>query len=329
MSGRSGGSSPRRSGCASPRAPPRARAAAGCPAAAARASSCRCPAGPRAAGCAARRPRARARGARAPGRGRRRGRAAGAAARGRSAAQGSGGSRSPRRYATASARCRTGPARSRRAPPRAPTRRRRGAAQARARARLPRRASTPPTGRSAAVERELADRRVLGERVRAGPARRGEHRERDRQVEAGALLAQRRRREVDGDPPRGHSSSADAMPLRTRCFASWQARSARPTIVNAGRPLWTCASTSTRRGSRPTSAWVTARASTLSTLRRRGARVCAELRRRLSALARDEHVFEELAGPPARAPVDVAAVARLEPQARRARGSPGRGRGGR
>ena len=32
----------------------------------------------------------------------------------------------------------------------------------------------------------------------------------------------------------GHSSSAEAMPLRTRSFASWQARSASPTIANAG-----------------------------------------------------------------------------------------------
>ena len=36
--------------------------------------------------------------------------------------------------------------------------------------------------------------------------------------------------------PPGHESSAEAMPLRTRSFASWQARSARPTIANAGRP---------------------------------------------------------------------------------------------
>ena len=35
----------------------------------------------------------------------------------------------------------------------------------------------------------------------------------------------------------GHSSSAEMTPLRTRCFASWQARSARPTTVKAGMPL--------------------------------------------------------------------------------------------
>ena len=35
----------------------------------------------------------------------------------------------------------------------------------------------------------------------------------------------------------GHASSAEITPLRTRCFASWQARSARPTTVNAGMPF--------------------------------------------------------------------------------------------
>ena len=66
-----------------------------------------------------------------------------------------------------------------------------------------------------------------------------------------------------------------ARPRRCRCAraacASWQARSASPTIENAGRPsLRGRASTSTRRGSRPTSAWVSARASTL----RRYAEMC-------------------------------------------------------
>ena len=37
--------------------------------------------------------------------------------------------------------------------------------------------------------------------------------------------------------PVGHVSSAEAIPLRTRSFASWQARSARPTIVKAGFPV--------------------------------------------------------------------------------------------
>ena len=66
----------------------------------------------------------------------------------------------------------------------------------------------------------------------------------------------------------GQKSSAEAMPLRTRCFASWQARSARPTIVNTGWPSSTCASTSTRRASSPTSVWVSMRASTNASKRR-------------------------------------------------------------
>ena len=52
-----------------------------------------------------------------------------------------------------------------------------------------------------AVERELADRRVPVELVVRHLLRRGEHRERDRQVVAGAFLAQTGRREVHGDPP--------------------------------------------------------------------------------------------------------------------------------
>ena len=53
-----------------------------------------------------------------------------------------------------------------------------------------------------AVERELADRGGALERAARKLLRRSEERERDRQVEAGTLLAQLRRREVDGDPPR-------------------------------------------------------------------------------------------------------------------------------
>ena len=52
------------------------------------------------------------------------------------------------------------------------------------------------------------------------------------------------------------------IPLRTRSFASWQALSGRPTMANAGTPRWRWASTSTGRASRPTRAWVVARAST-------------------------------------------------------------------
>ena len=104
-------------------------------------------------------------------------------------------------------------------------------------------------GSEAPVERQLADRRVTGQRVAAAAGRDAASTasaigrskpEPSLRSPAGARLTVRR--------VRGHSSSAEAMPLRTRCLASWQARSARPTIVNDGAPRCRCASTSTRRG---------------------------------------------------------------------------------
>ena len=53
-------------------------------------------------------------------------------------------------------------------------------------------------GPEAAVEGELADRRVTAERAGRELVRGGEHRQRDRQVEARALLAEPCRGEVDG-----------------------------------------------------------------------------------------------------------------------------------
>src|SRR4051812_40300112 len=50
----------------------------------------------------------------------------------------------------------------------------------------------------AAVERQLAARRMLGEPFTRNLTRRGEQRERDRDVEAGALLLQLGGGEVDG-----------------------------------------------------------------------------------------------------------------------------------
>ena len=60
----------------------------------------------------------------------------------------------------------------------------------------------------APVERELADGSVPCEPLARNLMRRSEHREGDRQVEAGAFLAQDRRREVHGD--------AMSRPLETR-----------------------------------------------------------------------------------------------------------------
>ena len=170
--------------------------------------------------------------------------------------------------------------------------RRRGAAARRARARRPRRAGRARRAAAAATRR--ARRARSAGRSRSPPCA----------SPAGARLTVTR--------PPGNSSSADMIPLRTRCRASAHARSGRPTITNAGMPFVTSASTSTRRGSRPTSACVTARA---STLRRYGGMRDGFLPAS-SAKARDEHVFEVLAGATARAAVHVAAQARLELEAR-------------
>ncbi len=199
---RRAGARPRPNGCASPRAPRRRRAAAGSPAAGGPASSCRCRAGRRAAGCGCPPPRSRAPDAHAPGRARRRGRAT-ARERPRRGGNGSGGSRSPRRYATASARWWTAigstPASATSGPDSAAQTSRLSPARLAPSAAI----SAPGTGRTPPVERELAERGESVERVERQLVRRGQHRERDREVEARALLAQARGRQVDRDPPHG------------------------------------------------------------------------------------------------------------------------------
>ena len=122
---------------------------------------------------------------------------------------------------------------------------------------------------------------------------------------------------------RGHSRPAAATLERTRCFASWHARSARPTIVKPGRPLSTFASTSTRRASRPTRAWVTVRASTRSN-------VAAAFTRYWSQLCADSRALGcarvALADRRARRPRRARPVRRLRVQQPRPR--PQRGRDG-
>ena len=147
-----------------------------------------------------------------------------------------GGSRSPRRYATASARCRDrhGLDAGERGLG-APTRRRRRGARARPAARPPpRRARRGPGG---------GGRRARARRSRRGRASASGGSWRDAARIASAIgrskpepsLRSVGRREVDGDPAAAATRARrSAMPLRTRSFASWQARSARPTIVNAG-----------------------------------------------------------------------------------------------
>src|SRR4051812_30096031 len=110
------------------------------------------------------------------------------------------------------------------------------------------------------------------------------------------------------------------MPLRTRCRASAHARSGRPTMTKDGAPFLTSASTSTRRGSRPTSACVTARASTS----RRYVEMCDETVRASSRHTHtrppggarlrvsDQHVLVVLAGPTPRPPIHVPPEPRLE-----------------
>ena len=78
-------------------------------------------------------------------------------------------------------------------------------------------------GTHATVERELADAAVLEQPLRRELIRAGEQRERDRQVEARSLLAQRRRREVDRDPvaagPRQHRVDDAAVHAVLRLLA--------------------------------------------------------------------------------------------------------------
>ncbi len=181
-------------------------------AAGARASSCRFPAARRAAGCARPPPRARARGGPAPDRARRRGRARAGVRRPRRAARAGGGR--ARRGGTRPPRRGAGPGspRPRRARPRPPTRRAQRIRSSPARRAPSAAASAPPHGPDPAVERELADRGVLREPLGRNLPRRRQHRERDREVEAGALLAQGCRREVDRDPPRAATRARPSDP---------------------------------------------------------------------------------------------------------------------
>ena len=89
-------------------------------------------------------------------------------------------------------------------------------------------------GPHATVESQLAEGGYAVEGVRRQLMRGRKHRQGDRQVEARAFLAQAGRSEIDGDAPDGKDELAEVIPLRTRSFASWQARSARPTIANDG-----------------------------------------------------------------------------------------------
>ena len=245
-----------------------APAAAGCRAAAARASSCRCPAGreqqvvPACGGDLERAPGALLAahlgqvGQRQP-RARSRSRRSQIGARARRA-----GRRPPRQDGG------PGRARRRRAPPRSPSPRGTGVVSIAARARAlgdrehaadaphaGRRAPSSPTAacsasRSAGICRDAA--RIASAIGRSKPE---------------PSLRSSRGREVDGDAA---ARPVELGATRRRCEsgASPPARRGRRARRSRSRecPRWMCTSTSTRRGSRPTSACVTARASISPTL---------------------------------------------------------------
>ena len=173
------------------------------------------------------------------------------------------GSCSPRRYATASAKCHTGTGST-------PARAASGAERAAqmilgmfARRAPSATAKTPGTGRTrpssasspCTAWRSSSSSGTCPEAARIASAIARSNDEPSLRSAAGARLTVMR--------ARGHSHSAQRTPLRTRSFASVTARSASPTMVKPGiwPPTW--ASTSTRRASSPTSACVIARASTL------------------------------------------------------------------
>ena len=236
----------------------RASAAAGSTAAAGRASSCPCPGGPREQQVvAARRGDRQRRERRRRGRGRRRGRARrrGPARAPRAPRRGGGAAPSPPRRIAATSRSvpRAGDVepvdeRRLRARARAGTTSPSSPARARALGHRERAAAGPQL----AAERELAEDRAgararsagtwpLAARIAAG----------DREVEARPGLAQVRRREVDGDAPRGNSKPELRIAAWTRSRASRTARSPSPTMVKpagrrARRPRRV-----TGRGSRP------------------------------------------------------------------------------
>ena len=129
-----------------------------------------------------------------------------AARRGRVAAR-RGSTRPPRPDAA------PGPARCRRAPPPRPTRRRRRGAGSRSASRPRPRRAHPGTGRSRPSSASSPTAACPASAARRELARGGEHRERDRQVEARPLLAQVGGREVDGDPA---AAATRARPTRCR-----------------------------------------------------------------------------------------------------------------
>jgi len=172
-------------------------------------------------------------------------------------------------------------------------------------------ASTPPTRPQPSVERELADGRMPVELCNAAA-------DSDAARTASAIgrvvalpfLSEAVRSEIDGDAAaRGNFSSADVMPLLTRCRASLQAR-----FVQADDDE------RRRTGLDVRLDLDSARLETDESMgdQRVQARFDATWRtvRKLSELAYDEHIFEVLAGAAACAAIHVAAQPLVEPQTR-------------
>ena len=191
----------------------------------------------RAAGCDLLRPRPRARGEPVPARARRPGRERRLSSESARSGSNAGASISPRRYATASPRWRTATgstpasatsgadsaAQTTRCSParRAPSATASAPATGRTR---PSSASSPTAACSASRSAGicLVAARTASEIGRSNP-------DPSLRNAAGARLTVIRRFS-------GHSSEAETTPLRTRCFASWHARSASPTIAKPGTP---------------------------------------------------------------------------------------------
>ena len=116
----------------------------------------------------------------------------------------------------------------------------------------------------------------------------------------------------------GHGSIALTMPLCTRCFASWQARSASPTIENAGQvgrdevrlDLDAARLEADDGGGEGSREHTTDGTGQPCTCLAESGRKCAGLqsRRRGSGRGDDENRLEVLAGAPPRAAVDVPLV---------------------
>src|SRR5262245_2830323 len=165
------------------------------------------------------------------------------------------------------------------------------------------------------VERELADRGVLRQPFRRELPCRGEHGERDREIESRSLLAQGCGREVDRDPPverplerGGYDAAADAMlRLLARAVSETDDREAGHTELEMRLDLDLARLESDERvGDRASEHPLEGRAG--------GPAPSRDLEPRVLRLLRDEDRLEVLTGTPPGAAVHVALEAIDEPE---------------